>query len=1159
MARYALVIGISEYSGGQFRNLKNPVTDAEAVAQILEKYGNFHVKRIPSITNEDKKTYKVTRKPLNKNILESELTKFLQEQATKSDALIYFSGHGFAQLDTLNNESEGFLAASDCMLKFNNDKTKVISNENSVSLDRLNKLIGNTNLSSLVVILDCCNSGYFASGELIRRSLKKFNTQSDYYLITASQSYEKAYESEEYSLFTQALLKGLKPENAGSDGKVSGDRLFDFINTELRNSRQEPTRAGWGRSITIVEFASQNRDQSSEPDFKSHNPYRGLAAFEEQQADFFYGRETATRDLIKRITDSTFLAVSGTSGCGKSSLIKAGLLPYLAKDYIPDSSNWVVKSFTPEDSPLRKLAKALEHRPPESQTLLLFIDQFEEVFTLCKDEHDRKEFISQITKEATNPNQSTRVIITIRGDFLQQCAEYPETATLINRNEPTTYFITPHTEIELEKAIAEPARKQGVIFEDGLISEILQDVANQSGALPLLQYALTELWNACIKDNTRSQLTREKYAEIGRVGGALQKSAEELYRDLAPKDKDYVRRLFMELVELSDVDQNTRRRVSLPRLQDIADSPEQFQRILGQLSAHNRRLVVANDKTVEVAHEVLLSGWERLQNWIKEDRENTQFSRELEAKAEEWKTNYDKQEDALLTGLPLAKYEVWRQTNSSYWISSLSEEYLKKSVEKRDRAKKRKFQLTVGIISGFALAAISLTWIQIRSLQDQAKSSIEGQIKAQITLAETLYKKNDQLPALVESVKALKILDENRTAIDSSLYLSQLQPIIYGVRERNRLVGGHKSLVYSASFSPDGKMIATSGDDNNIRLWTTQGVPIREPLKGHEDRVRYVRFSPNGKIIASASFDGKTILWSANHNGIWKAIFKFTNHQNQKAVYDVRFRPNSGDMASSSEDKTIRIWNKDDKKNIVLQDKDTVMKNEYSIYSIDFHPNGRILASSGYLDGKVNLWDLANGNNSQPEHLGKSKEEKHSELVWVVKFSPRGDILASASQDGTVRLWKVQDKKLIGIIKVEDPSSRILGVAFNSTQSTFATSGEGEKIKLWDINKAISLWKSSNKDLSEPIIELKGHTKTINRVSFHPKDDSILLSSSDDNTIRFWDVGLNRFNPSKENLELDSFIQYGCISLYDYTQGNQAGKSNLEVIKQLCTKYSNKL
>ena len=170
MTRYALVIGISEYSGGQFSNLQKPVADAEAVAQILEKHGDFRVKRLPFLPNEDKKTYKLTRKPLNGNTLGFELKKFLQEQSSNSDALIYFSGHGFAQLYPLSNESKGFLAASDCTVKINADK-KVISNENGISLDEINTLIGNANLSSLVVILDCCNSGHFLSSDFIMRSV----------------------------------------------------------------------------------------------------------------------------------------------------------------------------------------------------------------------------------------------------------------------------------------------------------------------------------------------------------------------------------------------------------------------------------------------------------------------------------------------------------------------------------------------------------------------------------------------------------------------------------------------------------------------------------------------------------------------------------------------------------------------------------------------------------------------------------------------------------------------------------------------------------------------------------------------------------------------------------------------------------------------------
>lgn len=248
MARYALVVGIAEYDSSSLPPLKKSATDAEAVAQALERYGNFQeVIRLPARWIKDENRYEIVPKKLTGQELSQALKTFLLEQAVKQEALIYFAGHGFQALSSMGVQN-GYLATSNC----------AIDGRNAIPLDEFNWLISQSDLSSLVVLLDCCHAGSLLERNLLEPTLTAFDKKPDYYFITACRSFEKAYEGAEHGIFTGAVLKGLSPENADKDGQVSSDRLFDYIRRELKGSGQEPIRMGRGRSITLVTYHDSN-------------------------------------------------------------------------------------------------------------------------------------------------------------------------------------------------------------------------------------------------------------------------------------------------------------------------------------------------------------------------------------------------------------------------------------------------------------------------------------------------------------------------------------------------------------------------------------------------------------------------------------------------------------------------------------------------------------------------------------------------------------------------------------------------------------------------------------------------------------------------------------------------------------------------------------
>ncbi|NJR76910.1 MAG: hypothetical protein HC773_31955 [Scytonema sp. CRU_2_7] len=292
---------------------------------------------------------------------------------------------------------------------------------------------------------------------------------------------------------------------------------------------------------------------------------------------------------------------------------------------------------------------------------MLFIDQFEEIFTLCQDEEERKAFINLVVQEVKTNERQTRIILTIRGDFLNRCADYLEIAALINSVPPTSFILTPMSFTELEEAIEKPANLHGVTFERGLVSQIAQDVINRPGALPILQYALKELWRVCIEkpESPEPFLTHKGYEEIGGVKGALDKRATILHQSLTSVDQEFVRRLFMELVQLTESGEVTRRRASWNRLEAVADSQPQMQRVVGLLAGSQQRLIITDANTVEVAHEALLSEWKLLNSWIAENQENIRLGRSLDEDCQEWHQRFNQSDDALLTGAKLAKIAEW--------------------------------------------------------------------------------------------------------------------------------------------------------------------------------------------------------------------------------------------------------------------------------------------------------------------------------------------------------------------------------------------------------------------------------------------------------------------------------------------------------------------
>ena len=392
-------------------------------------------------------------------------------------------------------------------------------------------------------------------------------------------------------------------------------------------------------------------------------PFKGLQYFEETDLDLFFGREILTAKLVRRLSDTQFLSVIiGASGSGKSSLVRAGLIPALKKgNILPDgtktpegSTDWHVHILTPTAHPLEALAteltrdgdsvtttaRLIDDLAQEPRSLALFlarahskhhtvlvVDQFEELFTLCRDEFEREAFIDNLLNLVSPGQSNTTLIVTLRADFYAHLAQYPELRDAVAQQQE---YIGPMTAEELRLAIEEPARRGHWEFEPGLVDLILRDVGDEPGALPLLSHALLETW----KRRAGHTLTLKGYADAGGVHGAIAHTAESIYQNLSPEEQAIARDIFLRLTELGEGTEDTRRRVSFEELTSSSEDIDHVRVVLNKLA--EARLITLGEDTVEVAHEALIREWPTLREWLNQDREGLRLHRHLTEAAYEW-------------------------------------------------------------------------------------------------------------------------------------------------------------------------------------------------------------------------------------------------------------------------------------------------------------------------------------------------------------------------------------------------------------------------------------------------------------------------------------------------------------------------------------------
>lgn len=604
-------------------------------------------------------------------------------------------------------------------------------------------------------------------------------------------------------------------------------------------------------------------------------PYRGLFHFGPDDAEFFFGREVFVTELLQATQNRNFIPVLGASGSGKSSVVLAGLVPKLQQ-----KGNWKFTHFRPGNDPFHALALALvplytpeldatdriaqarkladylrgdtipvsdiftqikQHHP--NDRVLLIADQFEELYTLCSDEKIRRCFLDILLASFAAPNSqlsSAVLVTTMRADFLGNALSYRPFADLLQNADIKLGAMNRE---ELSQVIEKPADKLGVRFADGLVERILDSVENEPGNLPLLEFALTELW----AKRQGKELTHAAYEDIGEVQGALTTYANAQYQLLNPSDQKQVQRIFVQLVRPGEGAEDTR------RMALKAELGEQSWSLVKQLA--DARLVVtsrnsASIDTVEVVHEALIKNWGQLREWMSKDREFRSWQEGLRAAMQQWQ-EAKQDEGALLRGVRLGVAESWLQKRSDE-LSSGERDFIQNSVILRERQeqqetrqkqqeKRLRQSITFGLSAGF-IGALSLSafagW-QWRQSEITRSDFMAGSAKI-------LFSQGKELDALRESLRA-RVLVQRLKAEPSIELLNSLQQAVSGLRERNRLES-HSNQVLSVSFSPDGKTLASGSGDNTVILWD---VNFEDLLVRGCDKVRVYLHNPSANVSES--------------------------------------------------------------------------------------------------------------------------------------------------------------------------------------------------------------------------------------------------------------------------------------------------------------------
>ncbi len=899
-------------------------------------------------------------------------------------------------------------------------------------------------------------------------------------------------------------------------------------------------------------------------------PYRGLRPFYEEHAEFFFGRESDVQRLVEKLKFHRFLSVIGPSGSGKSSVVRAGLIATLSKGALPGSEAWPVRVFTPGARPLTSLAanvvrlcpqssptktldeltadeRALhlaasvalaERLPPER--VIWVIDQFEEVFTLCRDEAERAKFIANLLYAATVPGGRSVVVLTLRADFYQKCTAHPELSSQISAQQ---FIVSPLSSEGLRQAIAEPAWRVDVEFESGLVETILDDVQSQPGALPLLEHALLELW-----ERRRGRtLTLEAYRETGGVAGAIAKRADAVFESFDGERQSITRRVMLRLTQPGEGTEDTRRRATLSELITRTDDAEKVREVVTALA--DARLLTTDGSSgdgtvmVDVSHEALIRGWPRLRAWVEEDRQGLHTHRRLTEAAQDWERS-GRNDGLLFPAARLAQIAEWREHNFDA-LNELEREFLDASTglaaRERLAAQRRRRRVITGLVVALALisAASVYAFIQSRLAERRGDEAFARELAANAM---------EQLPTNPELSLLLAIEAAKRSQV------AETENTLRQVLSRAPLHVIHTSPTDSLSnqvavFGRGGKLVVAVNDKT---LWTFDAENGRMLFERRHDlfAVNAV-VSTDGNFIATAL---DTVPPTADDAEMGPGRVNIREAGTSRDVTELQMPfPGTG-LTFSPDDKLLvtsgdrsQVWEADTWRPVAtLNGGDAT-----------FSRDGRILLTKSFDSGnKVIVTEVAGWRRlAELPSVRESTEGTVGPLFGAL--SPDGELVVTSTPDRRIRLHEAKGGRVLRELKLSrtdvpsgpqfSPDGQFVAFAVRGKTTLWHT-GSGTTRVLSEVTSTVRELSFSrdgrlllavgdsahlhDRHAGRVLAEFRANSSsTVIDARFSP-DDRTILTSNSDGTVFVWDLSFRRARTILEvgANQMDSFMASAAFS-----------------------------